>query len=72
MVEEVKVAKTLDSKDGFTGFEEADLSGHIPNKNATQTAPVKKSTNDEKNLIREDYQLYAALTILKGLDVAQR
>ena len=72
VVEEVKVAKTLDSKDGFTGFEEADLSGHIPNKNATQTAPVKKSTNDEKNLIREDYQLYAALTILKGLDVAQR
>lgn len=72
VVEEVKVAKTLDSKDGFTGFEEADLSGHIPNKNATQTAPVKKSTDDEKNLIREDYQLYAALTILKGLDVAQR
>ena len=72
VVEEVKVAKATDSKDAFAGFEEADLSGHIPNKNPDQILPLKKSTNNEKDLIREDYQLYAALTILKGLAVAQR
>ncbi len=72
IVEEVKVAKAADNKDGFIGFEEADLSGHILNKNTTQTAPLKNANNVDKNLIREDYQLYAALTILKGLAVAQR
>lgn len=72
VVEEVKVAKASEAQDAFTGFEEADLSGHILNKNEPQAVPVKKATHDEKNLIREDYQLYAALTILKGLSVAQR
>lgn len=69
VVEEVKIPTTAEEKSNFTGFAEADLSGHIPNKNE-QT--VIKTTDEEQNLIHEDYQLYAALTILKGLAVAKQ
>lgn len=69
LVEEVSVPTTSDEKKNFLGFAEADLSGHIANKNEKPTAKV---TNDEQNLIHEDYQLYAALTILKGLAVAKQ
>jgi carboxyl-terminal processing protease len=69
LVEEVSVPTTSDEKKNFSGFAEADLSGHIANKNEKPTAKV---TNDEQNLIHEDYQLYAALTILKGLAVAKQ
>ncbi len=69
LVEEVSVPTTSDEKKNFSGFAEADLSGHIANKNEK---PAAKVTNDEQNLIHEDYQLYAALTILKGLAVAKQ
>lgn len=72
LVEEISVPnKTGDKKDGFTGFAEEDLSGHILNKNE-QKEIAKKQTDEEQNLIHEDYQLYAALTILKGLAVAHQ
>lgn len=73
VVEEVNIPKTGNSnKDAFSGFSEADLSGHILNKNAPITAAKKPTTPNEQNLLHEDYQLYAALTILKGLSVAAR
>jgi carboxyl-terminal processing protease len=72
VVEEISVPKSATKKENFSGFSEADLSGHIPNKNETKSTSQQNTTKDEQNLISEDYQLYAALTILKGLAVAQR
>ena len=69
VVEEVTVPTENDSKKSFSGFAEADLNGHILNKSEQKSA---KTTSDEQNLIHEDYQLYAALTILKGLAVAHQ
>jgi carboxyl-terminal processing protease len=85
VVEEVAVPKSpSNKKDTMLGIEEADLSGHLVNKD--ETAATKEATEslgtktantigipgEEINLIHEDYQLYAALTILKGLAIAQR
>lgn len=85
VVEEVAVPKsTTSNKDALLGLEEADLSGHLVNKDETAAtkeaaqSSVTKTANttgvpgEEINLIHEDYQLYAALTILKGLSIAQR
>ena len=72
VVEEVSIPKEGATKDGFTGFAEADLSGHILNQTETENAPNKQAVKDDNGLLHEDYQLYAALTILKGLAVAQR
>ena len=69
VVEEVNVSTEADGKKSFSGFAEADLNGHIINKSEEKAA---KTTSDEQNLIHEDYQLYAALTILKGLAVANQ
>lgn len=76
IVEEINVPKSKD-KIAFAGFTEADLDKHLQNGNNAETGataqksdPTKPSA-DESNLIHEDYQLYAALTILKGLAVAQ-
>lgn len=72
VVEEIAVPKNGD-KSSFQGFTEADLSGHLANGNGPQkpNANPNEPTSDENNLLHEDYQLYAALTILKGLAVAQ-
>lgn len=71
VVEEVSVPESDEQK--FKGFTEADLGGHLLNGNGTKKEkPKKASTNDEQRLIYDDYQLYTALTILKGLSVAQR
>ncbi len=72
VVEEVSVGKGAENKDAFAGIAEADLSGHILNKNNPQESTLKSSATDEQKLLHEDYQLYAALTILKGLAVAER
>lgn len=70
VVEEIAVPQSTD-KSAFSGFSEAELSGHLNNPNQDKSVDATPTTNDEKNLIHEDYQLYAALTILKGLAVAQ-
>lgn len=51
---------------------EADLSGHLANANTVKQASPTAPTADEESLLHEDYQLYAALTLLKGLAVAKR
>lgn len=71
IVEDVAVPKN-ENKAGFPGFSEAELSGHLDNGNKNQAKQeVSKATNNQ-NLIHEDYQLYTALTILKGLVVAKK
>ena len=70
VVEEIAVPKSTD-KSAFLGFSEADLSGHLNNANKDKKGNAINNTDDEATLLHEDYQLYAALTILKGLAVAQ-
>ena len=72
VVEEINIPKSGAGSDKFSGFAEADLSGHISNQDKTPAAAAKKSGSDNQNLLHEDYQLYTALTILEGLTVAQR
>ncbi len=74
VVEEIDVPKG-DDKTSIKNlsYSESDLSGHLANGNTAATkANPNLPTADEQSLLHEDYQLYAALTILKGLAVAQR
>ncbi len=73
IVEEVSIEKSSE-QNPFKGFTEAGLSGHLLNANGDE-APKKTNTPkkvNEPSLIHKDYQLYSALTILKGLAIAQR
>ena len=75
VVEEIAVPKGKEKTGGISdlNFTEADLSGHLANgNNIVAKANPNKPSVDEESLLHEDYQLYAALTILKGLAVAQK
>jgi carboxyl-terminal processing protease len=71
VVEEMDVPKTAQKKADLTGFSEADLSGHLVNKSTTPENKGKGEYNPS-TLIHEDYQLYAALTVLEGMALAKR
>lgn len=71
IVEEISVPKNK-SPDEFKGLTEADLSGHLANGNKRSTISPNQPSLDETTLLHEDYQLYAALTLLKGLAVVQQ
>lgn len=71
VVEEIEVPKANPKADAFAGFSEADLSGHLLNTDNQQSKNSSEAIKDDEALLHEDYQLYAALTILKGLAVAK-
>lgn len=71
VVEEMDVPKDSAKKTDATGFSEADLSGHIVNKNNSESSSANNA-NQAADLIHEDYQLYAALTVLEGMALANR
>ena len=71
VVEDISIGKASDKAEGF-GLSEAELSGHIANAHSNGKINSDKPTLDETSLLHEDYQLYAALTILKGLVVQQQ
>ncbi len=71
VVEEIAVPKS-DDLSGAISLSEAELNGHLSNGNLKQKTNSDKPTLDETSLLHEDYQLYAALTILKGLAVQQQ
>lgn len=81
IVEEVKLAKDA-NKALNLDFSEAALQGHLANGNIDNNSQSSKkedtgsssasSNQDNYQLMQEDYQLYAALTVLKGLAVAKR
>ncbi len=52
------------------GLKEADLSGHLENGNGAKQKQPDQKTDDKKNsLAVDDYQLYEALNLLKGLSL---
>lgn len=71
VVEEIEIPKVAAKTDTFAGFSEADLSGHLLN-NDQQNKANKEKAKEDQALLHEDYQLYAALTILKGLAIAKQ
>ena len=71
VVEEMDVPKNSIKKSDATGFSEADLSGHLINKNNPEDTNAKNEAKAD-DLIHEDYQLYAALTVLEGMALANR
>ncbi|KTC98249.1 S41 family peptidase [Legionella erythra] len=70
IIEEIAVPKSSKAKD-LTSFSEAELNGHLLNQNNNSSEKADNSNKDDQTLLYEDYQLYAALTILKGLAVAK-
>ncbi|KTD75586.1 S41 family peptidase [Legionella waltersii] len=74
IVEEIDVAKNSSKKNDSAGFSEADLNGHLINKNNPEGDNVdsKKANNEVSDLMYKDYQLYTALTVLEGMSLANR
>lgn len=72
IVEEVDVPKNAVKKDTLAGFTEADLNGHLINKDNSENTESKNIQIQTGDLIHEDYQLYAALTVLEGMALANR
>jgi carboxyl-terminal processing protease len=75
VIEEMDIPKASGKE--TLDFSEASLSGHILNKasNKDATKQLKpsvdaKEANKTEALLHEDYQLYSALTILRGIAVA--
>lgn len=58
-------------KPALERIKEADLSGHLANGNGEKKKAVKdkKDKEEKKNLASEDYQLYEALNLLKGMNI---
>jgi carboxyl-terminal processing protease len=71
VVEDVAIPKAAE-KPALMDISESELSRHLNNGNLKQTVNTDKPTLDEINLLHEDYQLYTALTLLKGLVVQQQ
>lgn len=84
IIEEMDIPKTSLRADDLD-FSEASLSGHLSSKESSgSNQPVDKTAAatsgkpniatkapDNTNLMHEDYQLYSALTILRGIAVAE-
>lgn len=71
VVEEMEVPKNVNPKVDAMGFSEADLNGHIVNKDDSKNKEAQSSLSSN-DLLHEDYQLYAALTVLEGMALANR
>ena len=71
VVQEIAVPKDAE-KTSSMDLSESELSRHLNNGNLKQTTNSDKSTLDETDLLHHDYQLYHALTLLKGLAVQQQ
>jgi carboxyl-terminal processing protease len=72
ILDDVKVTKKDD--DDFKLTKEKDLSRHLKNGNKEEKSSKKKDNKDMKNkmvLAKEDYALYEALNLLKGISLVK-
>ena len=71
IVDEIVMPRARE-EDKASSYYEAELKGHLlVNTQKSETDKKTLNGNDEK-LLHDDYQLYTALTILKGMAIAQR
>ncbi len=69
-IETKQVTLTQNEGSDFTPLTESNLSGHLSNGDDEETeAEAEEAANAEENLIEQDYQLYEALNLLKGLTI---
>lgn len=71
IIEEIKISKNDAAADN-SDYSEADLSGHILNGNQSSDANATQTNKNDNDLLHKDYQLFAALTVLKGLVVVNQ
>lgn len=72
VVDAIDIPKIASTKNTFLNLAESDLSGHLVNSNTTDNSKNKDIASNDEKLLHKDYQLYAALNILKGLAVATK
>lgn len=72
VVNELEIPKNASKPSDLTGFSEANLNGHLLNKNNEANAKGKSAKAQADDLMHNDYQLYAALTVLEGMSLANR
>ena len=72
VVNEMEIPKAAAKPTDATGFSEADLNGHLTNKNNAKNTKAKNTKAQIDDLIHNDYQLYSALTVLEGMALANR
>ncbi len=79
IVEQLKISKKEDSK--VQRLREADLRDHLENGNGKKATDAKKGSNDsakkkgeadEKEKLKNDYQLNEALNLLKGIYIVEQ
>jgi len=68
IVEEIAIPKSA-KVNPMDGYNEASLSGHLVNKTDGNEEKLLENNQDAQAILYEDYQLYTALTVLKGLSV---
>jgi len=69
---ELKPIKVASAEKEIKPLKEADLSGHLENGDAKENGDGKADAKDgSENLAQDDYQLYEALNLLKGLAILQ-
>ncbi len=69
VLENVKLARV--EEPDLTRIKEADLAGHLGGENPTEGAP-EADAQEPTDFAREDYALYEALNLLKGLTILQK
>lgn len=73
MLDDVQVSKKEDN--GFKQTKEKDLSGHLANGDAEDDENNNVDSKDKKDklvLAKDDYALYEALNLLKGLSLVNQ
>ncbi|RRJ83103.1 S41 family peptidase [Aestuariirhabdus litorea] len=72
IVPDIEVERaTLTPAERSTGVKEADLQGHLGNGNGGADKPSSELKEARSHLAQEDYQLYQALSLLKGLHISR-
>ena len=73
IVKPVKLNKAENDIDSqlFDAIQEADLENHLDNGNGDKQAANDEDVIDKKALVDEDFQLFQALTLLKGMSLYQ-
>ena len=71
-LENMRLAAAEDS--GLSAIKESDLSRHLGNGRSGEETPAggARKTEEKKTVVADDYQLYEALNLLKGLYIMQQ
>ncbi len=73
IIVEANVKFTRAKRSSIKRLKESNLSGHLKNnKKKTSVVKSKKIVKTKESLVKNDYQLFEALTLLKGLSIAKQ